>query len=128
MKLLIDTHLLLWAAAGDRRLPRAAREAMADPENDMVFSIASLWEIAIKRGLRQADFEADPRLLRRGAIDNGYRELPILGEHAVAVGALPLIHKDPFDRMLISQAQVEGMVLLTMDKVLVRYPAPVRLV
>lgn len=128
MKLLIDTHLLLWAAAGDRRIPRAAREAMADPDNDLIFSIASLWEIAIKRGLRQADFEADPRLLRRGAIDNGYRELPILGEHAVAVGALPLIHKDPFDRMLISQAQVEGMVLLTMDKVLVRYPAPVRLV
>jgi PIN domain nuclease of toxin-antitoxin system len=101
---------------------------MADPENELFFSAASLWEIAIKRGLGGADFQVDARVLRRGLIDNGYRELPILSEHAVAIDALPPIHKDPFDRMLIAQAMVEGITLLTDDATVAQYPGPVQLV
>jgi PIN domain nuclease of toxin-antitoxin system len=95
-------------------------------DNVPVFSVASLWEVAIKRSLGREDFRVDPRLLRRGLIDNGYEELPILGQHAVAVDGLPLIHKDPFDRLLIAQSLIEGITLLTMDPLVARYPAPVR--
>ena len=128
MNLLPDTHLLLWAAEGIERLPSAARALMADPENDLYFSVASLWEIAIKRNLNRPDFQVDPRALRRGLIDNGYLELPILSEHAVFVDLLPPVHKDPFDRLLVAQATVEGMTLLTNDAVVARYSGPVQLV
>jgi len=100
---------------------------MADPENELLFSVASIWEIAIKRGLNRADFQVDARMLRRGLIDNGYRELPILSEHAVAIDTLPPIHKDPFDRLLITQAMVEGVALLTNDATVALYQGPVKL-
>lgn len=128
MKLLLDTHLLLWAAENAPRMPEAARELIVDPGNELYFSAASLWEIAIKQGLGRPDFEVDARVLRRGLIDNGYLELPILSEHAVAIEGLPAIHKDPFDRLLIVQAMVEGITLLTNDAVVARYPGPVRFV
>ena len=128
MKLLLDTHLLLWAAEGSKRVPRNARALMADPENELLFSVASLWEIVIKRGLKRSDFRVDARVLRRGLIDNGYHELPILSEHAVAINSLPPIHKDPFDRLLIAQATVEGITLLTDDTIVAKYPGPVQLV
>lgn len=127
MKLLVDTHLLLWTAEGIQRLPRKARVWMADPENELLFSVASLWEIVIKRGLKRPDFQVDARLLRRGLLDNGYQELPILSEHAAAVDSLPPIHKDPFDRLLIAQATVEGVTLLTDDTTVAQYPGPVQL-
>ena len=126
MKLLLDTHLLLWAAGMPDRLPAEARRLMDDPENEFFFSAASLWEIAIKHELGLDDFKADARLLRRGLLDNGYSELPIGSEHAVAIDGLPPIHKDPFDRMLVAQATVEGITLLTSDAVVARYPGPVR--
>jgi PIN domain nuclease of toxin-antitoxin system len=128
VKLLLDTHLLIWAAEGIDCVPPGARAPMADPENELFFSAASLWEIAIKRGLGRADFQVDARVLRRGLIDNGYRELAIVSEHAVAIDALPPIHKDPFDRMLIAQATVEGITLLTDDATVAQYPGPVQLV
>ncbi len=128
MKLLLDTHLLLWAADSLERVPVGARALMADLENELLFSVVSIWEVAIKSGLNRPDFQVDARLLRRGLIDNGYVELPISGEHAVEVDTLPLIHRDPFDRLLIAQATVEGFVLLTNDVALERYPGPVRLV
>jgi PIN domain nuclease of toxin-antitoxin system len=127
VKLLLDTHLLLWAADNLERVPAGARALMADLENELLFSVVSIWEVAIKNGLNRPDFQVDARLLRRGLIDNGYVELPISGEHAVAVDTLPLIHRDPFDRLLIAQATVEGLVLLTSDVTLERYPGPVRL-
>lgn len=127
MKLLIDTHLLIWAAAGMEHVPREARALMADAEAELYFSVASLWEIAIKRSLGRADFQIDARVLRRGLIDNGYREMAILSAHVVAVDTLPPIHKDPFDRLLIIQAQIEGITLLTNDVLLARYPGPIRL-
>jgi PIN domain nuclease of toxin-antitoxin system len=126
VKLLLDTHLLLWTAEGSRRLSRIARTLINDPGNEVVFSVASLWEIAIKRSLGRDDFQLDPRLLRRGLLDNGYVELPITSEHALATDSLPSIHKDPFDRILIAQAIVEGITLLTVDPLVKRYPGPVR--
>jgi PIN domain nuclease of toxin-antitoxin system len=126
MKLLLDTHLLLWAAKGFEYLPPDAQTLMSDPENELFFSVASLWEIVIKCGLGREDFKVDPRILRRGLLDNGYSELPILSEHAVAIGALPPIHKDPFDRLLVAQAIVEGITLLTADAHVAEYPGPVQ--
>ncbi|MER8930115.1 type II toxin-antitoxin system VapC family toxin [Mesorhizobium sp. M0859] len=126
MKLLLDTHLLLWAAGEPEKLPPAALAEMENADNHLTFSAARLWEIAFKRGLGRHDFRVDARLLRRGQIDNGYHELPITGEHAIAVEGLPPIHKDPFDRILIAQSIVEGITLLTVDDRAARYPAPVR--
>jgi PIN domain nuclease of toxin-antitoxin system len=126
VKLLLDTHLLLWAAGQPERLSATARTLLDDPGNELLFSAASLWEVAIKTSLGREDFRVDPRLLRRGLIDNGYLELPITSEHAVAIDGLPYIHRDPFDRMLIAQATVEGVLLLTVDDIVARYPGPVR--
>ena len=128
MNLLLDTHVLLWAAGASPRLPADARALIEDPENELVFSAASLWEVAIKRGLGREEFSADPRLLRRGLLENGYVELPVTGAHAAAVDLLPPIHKDPFDRILIAQAQIEGLLLLTADDVVARYPGPIRMI
>ena len=128
MKLLLDTHLLLWAAGSPDRLPDAARGLLEDPQNEPIFSSASMWEVAIKHGLGRGDFRVDARLLRRGLLDNGYSELPITGEHAVALDSLPSIHKDPFDRILVAQSMVEGITLLTADPLVAQYPAPIRMV
>ncbi|MEE4462829.1 type II toxin-antitoxin system VapC family toxin [Azotobacter chroococcum] len=127
MKLLLDTHLLLWAAGSPERLSATTRALLEAPENELFFSAASLWEIAIKRGLGRNDFQVDARVLRRGLLDNGYNELPITSEHSVAIDTLPPIHKDPFDRILVAQAMVEGIILLTADALVARYPGPVRL-
>ena len=126
MKVLLDTHLLLWAAAEPHRLPGPVLTLLEQPDTEPVFSAASLWEVAIKRGLDRADFQIDPRLLRRGLLDNGYLELPITSEHAAAVADLPPIHKDPFDRMLVAQATASGIELLTADEMVARYAGPVR--
>jgi len=128
MKLLLDTHLLLWAAGEPDRLSVRARSLMEDQNNDLVFSAASLWEVTIKAGLGRADFQIDPHLLRRGLIENGYEELPITGQHALAVGQLPDVHRDPFDRILVAQATVEGLLLLTHDPLVQAYPGPIEAV
>ena len=99
---------------------------MEAPTTELVFSAASLWEIAIKNSLGRPSFSVDPRLLRRNLLENDYRELPITGAHATAVDLLPPIHKDPFDRMLVAQAQIEGLTLMTADDTLTRYPGPIR--
>ncbi|MGV6818395.1 MAG: type II toxin-antitoxin system VapC family toxin [Thiotrichales bacterium] len=128
MNLLLDTHLLLWAAAMPERLSKEAKELIENTDNRLYFSAASLWEITIKRGLDRPDFRADPALLRRGLIENGYNEVPIQSSHAIEISHLPAIHKDPFDRMLVAQAGYEGLLLLTSDAQLGRYPGPIRLV
>jgi len=128
MILLLDTHLLLWASREPEKLSVKAHSLMADEAHELWFSAASIWEIAIKHGLGRDEFRADPHLLRRGLLDNGYVELAITSEHAAAVDQLPPIHKDPFDRLLLAQALTEGITLLTADVVLAQYPAPVQLV
>jgi PIN domain nuclease of toxin-antitoxin system len=127
MKLLLDTHLLLWSAGKPERLSTEARALIEALDNELFFSPASLWEVVIKRGLGRDDFKVDARLLRRGLLDNGYSEIPIGSEHVVAIDNLPTIHKDPFDRILVAQAQVEGITLLTADPTLAKYPGPIRL-
>jgi PIN domain nuclease of toxin-antitoxin system len=126
VKFLLDTHLLLWTVSQSRRLSPEARELIGDPDNELLFSIASLWEAAIKRGLGRKDFQVDLRLLRRGLLDHGFEQLSITAEHTLAVADLPPLHRDPFDRMLVAQSIVEGIILLTADPVVARYPAPVR--
>lgn len=126
MKLLLDTALLLWAAGLPERLSAAASKLLSDPRNQLLFSAASLWEIAIKNSLGRDDFRVEPRLLRRGLLDNGYIELPITSQHAVSIDTLPALHKDPFDRLLLAQALCEGIVLLTTDTQLAQYQGPVR--
>ena len=126
MKLLLDTQLLLWAAGQPERLSAAARKLLNDPRNELLFSAASLWEVAIKSSLGREDFRAEPRLLRRGLLDNGYVELPVTSQHAVNIDGLPPLHKDPFDRLLVAQALSEGITLLTADGQLAEYPGPVR--
>jgi PIN domain nuclease of toxin-antitoxin system len=127
MKLLLDTHLLLWAAGEPARLSKEIRALLDNPENEPIFSAASLWEVAIKRSLGRADFTVDARLLRRGLLDNGYTELPIISDHVVATESLPQLHKDPFDRVLIAQATVEGITLLTTDTLVSQYPGSIRM-
>ncbi len=121
MNLLLDTHLLLWAASEPQRLSAKARALLLDPANQLIFSSASLWEITIKNGLERSDFNVDPRRLWRMLLVNGYRELSVTSEHTVAVNDLPLLHKDPFDRILVAQARVEGVTLLTTDKMVTKY-------
>ncbi len=126
MKLLLDSHLVLWAAGQPARLSVAARRLLNDPANELLFSAASIWEIAIKRTLGRDDFKVEPRLLRRGLLDNGWSELPITSQHAVGIDTLPPLPKDPFDRLLLAQALSEGITLLTSDANLARYGRPVR--
>jgi PIN domain nuclease of toxin-antitoxin system len=124
--MLLDTHLLLWVSYLPERLPDGVRRIVLDPEQELTFSVASLWEIAIKQSQNRRDFDFDPGVLREGLRQAGYTELPVLGAHAVTVAALPPIHEDPFDRMLVAQAIVEGVELLTVDEQLARYPGPIR--
>jgi len=128
VKLLLDTHLLLWAAGQPEKLSAEARRLLEDPRSVLYFSAASIWEIAIKRSLGREDFRVEPRVLRRGLRDNGYEELVITSEHALATDGLPPLHKDPFDRILLAQALSEGITLLTADETVAAYPGPVRLV
>jgi PIN domain nuclease of toxin-antitoxin system len=128
LNLLLDTHLLLWAAGQPERLPSAARDLLLDSANQPIFSAASLWEIEIKRALGRPDFSVDPRRLWRMLSANGYRELPVTSEHAIALNDLPMLHKDPFDRILIAQARTEAMLLLTVDATVAAYGEGVQLV
>jgi PIN domain nuclease of toxin-antitoxin system len=128
VNLLLDTHLLLWAAGRDALMSPKADAMIKDGQNMLWFSVASLWEIAIKRAMDRPDFRTDAGTMRGGLLANGYRELAIDGRHCLALAALPALHGDPFDRMLIAQAVSEGMTLLTADRKVARYPGPIELV
>jgi PIN domain nuclease of toxin-antitoxin system len=128
MRLLVDTHLLLWATAKSRRLPREARVLLEDPMNEVLFSAASLWEIVIKSALRKADFKVDVARLRPAFAEMGLAELPVSGAHAERLASLPPLHRDPFDRMLVAQSLAEPLVLLTNDGVLAGYGDVVKVV
>ncbi|QYF85714.1 type II toxin-antitoxin system VapC family toxin [Brevundimonas sp. PAMC22021] len=125
MKLLIDTHLLLWAAGEPARVPSRAQDLINDPRNTPMFSVVSLMEVSIKAARSRPDFQVDARRLRSMLLAAGYEEVPVLGDHAVAVGPLEPIHKDPFDRLLLAQAIAERATLLTSDAILARYEGPI---
>ena len=126
MNILLDTHIVLWSVFKTRSLSSDARAILEDPANQLIFSVVNLWEITIKRGQGRRDFQVDPPPMREALLLSGYRELPIASEHAMAVGQLPRIHKDPFDRLLVAQANVEGCLLLTADSKVSRYPGLIR--
>lgn len=121
MRLLLDTQVLLWALIEPGRLPSAVGEALEAPENRVFFSAASIWEIAIKRALDRPDFAAEPELVRSAALGTGFEELPVSGLHALRVRRLPHLHRDPFDRLLVAQAQTEPLVLMSDDPQVARY-------
>lgn len=122
---LLDTHLILWSASEPERLSPAAARIIEDEASILAFSVVSLWEIAIKNGLRRSDFLVNLRRLRRNLLEGDLREISVLSEHVLASEALPIHHKDPFDRMLVAQAVAEGMTLLTGDAILAAYGHPV---
>jgi len=122
---LLDTHLLLWAAIDDERLPASVTQRLDDENVTPLFSAASIWEVVIKAGLGRRDFKVDAAVFRRGLLDNGYQELPITSAHTLGVARLPDLHRDPFDRILAAQANEEGIELLTADKILAEYPGPI---
>ena len=128
MNLLLDTHVLLWAATGSDRLPTQAFDLINDSSNRLYFSAASIWEVVIKNGLEREDFNVEPHLLRRGLLDNGYEELAISAMHTIGVAQLPSIHKDPFDRLLVAQSIAEGFLLLTADTLVAKYSGPIQLI
>lgn len=124
--MLLDTQLLIWAAYAPQRLASSFAAELVDRHNDIRYSLASLWEVAIKTSLGREDFQVDPPALRRGLLREGFQELPIQAEHVLAVRDLPLIHRDPFDRLLVVQAQREGLRLFTTDRRLAEYGEAVR--
>lgn len=121
MKLLLDTHVILWGAGQPEMLSERARQMLMEPRNALFFSAASIWEVVIKRSLAREDFKVDPCRLRKMLILNKYIELPITSEHVLRVDTLPFLHRDPFDRILIAQARSEGMLLLTADSLILQY-------
>ena len=125
MKLLPDTQIPVWAADSSGILPGKARDLLNNLTNDVFFSSASLWEVAIKFDLGRPYFRVDPRLLHHGLIKSGYRELCICARHTISLNELPALHKDPFDRLLIAQAKVDGITLLTCDARIPAYPEPI---
>ena len=126
MRLLLDTHVLLWASLRPDRLSSDAKVFLDDEEHEIVFSAVNMWEIALKRRLERPDYVVEAPVIRRALVEAGYAELPVTSDHAMATSSLPLIHKDPFDRLLVAQATVEGLLLLTSDAVVCRYPGPIR--
>jgi PIN domain nuclease of toxin-antitoxin system len=121
MKLLLDTHAFLWWDANDSRLPGNLRSAIASPENDVFVSAATVWEIAIKRASGKLVFG---RPAGKAIKDHGFLPIPITVEHAERAGGLPQLHRDPFDRLLVAQAQLEGLILATIDEQILRYQVP----
>jgi PIN domain nuclease of toxin-antitoxin system len=113
LKLLLDTHVFLWWDVGDPAMGRAARAAIADPANTVYVSAASVWEIAIKRAKGKLTFSGSPVA---AIVANGFVALPMAADHAEAAGALEWTHADPFDRMLVAQAQAQGLVLCHADE------------
>jgi PIN domain nuclease of toxin-antitoxin system len=128
LRLLLDTRLVLWVSGDLPRLSPIARALIEDPDHQPFFSAVNIWEIAIKHALDRQDFVAYPHEVRLELIQNGYRELPVSSFHAAAVAGLPNLHRDPLDRLLVAQAMVEGMTLLTADAQLGSYPGSIRVV
>lgn len=121
MRLLVDTHVLLWAAAEPARLPAAVRRRLESLDNQVLFSAASIWELAIKLQIGRIALGVMPEELAEEAVRRGFDALPVTAAHAAAVRRLPLHHRDPFDRLLLAQALHEPARLLTADRPLARF-------
>ena len=128
MRVLLDTHVLLWLLVEPQRLSKQLLDALEDPGHDIMFSAVNIWEVAIKNALDKPDFNFDPDVVLQAARDAHLIELPVRAEHAARVGTLELLHRDPFDRLLIAQALCEPARLLTSDRNVARYAAPIDLI
>ena len=125
MNRLLDTHILLWSVQAPERLSAAARAIILDPSTTILFSAVNIWEVAIKHALRKPGFDVDPSTLRAGLLELGYDELPVTSLHSIEVARLPMVHTDPFDRLLVAQVTVEGFELVTADRMIALYPGPI---
>lgn len=128
MKVVFDTHLVLWAAFSEGSMPHAMRDYLDDDATVPLLSVVVVWEVAIMAAKPRSNLPGGPDMLRRAMLEHGWSELPVTGDHALAAAALPMVYGDPFDRMLVAQAMAEGALLLTSDRTVARYPGPVRLV
>ncbi len=128
MKILLDSHLLVWLVGASDRLPSSAREIIEAPDNEIFFSSASIWELSIKYASGKIGLKLPPRMLYRVLVESDFKELAVTALHALDVDSLQPIHKDPFDRILIAQSMSEGMLLLTSDETIAMYNGPIRLV
>lgn len=126
MRILLDTHILIWAVGGTAHLDRETLDTLGDTANDVMFSAVNIWEIAIKFSLRRSDFTVRPDDILRGALQIGFIELPVTSATAARVADLPLLHRDPFDRLLVAQAIAEPAVFYTSDAQLLPYSELVR--
>ena len=127
-RFLVDTQLLLWNAWGSGRLPARVGRLFRDGRHEFFASVASIWEVAIKSGKARKGFVASAAGLRENIIENGFHELLVTGAHAAAIERLPLLHGDPFDRLIVAQALVEPMVLITTDARLGSYPGTIEVI
>lgn len=125
MRLLLDTHVVLWAAYSPDKISGKGVELLEDSENTLIFSSASIWEVGIKAMLGREDFQVDVSELLRGLRINGYQELAVTSDHTIAQTYLPVLHRDPFDRILVAQATSEQITLLTADEQVLRYEGPI---
>jgi PIN domain nuclease of toxin-antitoxin system len=126
MRLLLDTHAWLWMIARPERLSAEARARLEDPGNELFLSAASAWEISIKYRLGKLELPEPPeRLVPSRLARDGVIPLPVTVDHALRVAALPDLHRDPFDRLLVAQAQLEGLVLVTADPAIAAYGAEI---
>lgn len=123
--ILLDTHILLWALYEPQRLTAHTKTILENPDRDVWFSAASIWEVAIKQSLGRPDFTASPFDVRSEALRIDFRELRIDGLQAAQATALPTLHNDPFDRLLVAQAQSTGLTLWTRDPLVMQYPGPI---
>jgi PIN domain nuclease of toxin-antitoxin system len=122
---LVDTHVLIWLAVDSPRMGNLARDLLADPDNQIFFSAISIFEIAVKERLSKRGFEVEASAIRRMMIENDFAELAVTGTHAAHVATLPLFHRDPFDRLLVAQAMMEGFTLMTADEKIAQYSGPI---
>jgi len=125
LNILLDTHLLLWIASEPDRVPDAVLQRILDDRVTAWFSAASIWEVAIKSGQGRPDFHLDTAQFRQNLIDRRYEEIGVPGAHAAHVQTLPALHKDPFDRLLIAQSQLEKIPLYTLHSQVAQYPGPI---
>ena len=126
MKLLLDSHVLLWYLVNDDRLPQPVKDLLEDPATPVTVSVATLWELMVKALAGRLHLpDAPERFLTDPIVDAGFRQLALEPRHVLALPELPQIHGDPFDRMLVAQAVVEGMSVVSGDPAIARYPVNV---
>jgi len=128
VRLLLDTHILIWALIEPVRLTPDVRATLEDPDHEIMFSAASIWEIAIKTALGRSDFRVAPRQIVEVALETGFVELAVQARAALRVESLPHHHRDPFDRLLVAQAMCEPAILYTADRQLAPYSELVKLI